>query len=414
MKKNKYLAGIISLVSCAALVQADIPTINQIGVGARAFSFANNYVALSNDLSGVFWNPGALSFLPVREFQFSTDVLRKTDQTDFNGTKTVSELQRMHIDNAGLLLAVPTSRGGLTFAVAYQSPYIFDDNPSFNGTYKNGLYHQYYRDYGNLNFWSGAFGFQVAPGLGIGAAFSLVTGTEKTRRLFSLLTNGAVLDTFNDNYEDNITRDYVGYDLRLGLLYSLNKVRFGARLVLPQTIWFNESFTETHPVAPSQDYDATYQGQLFSPLNGALGVSTVLPFGTISSEFRFRAPYDAMNPEDSIPSNSPAHHSSVGAGLGVEIPLGNSKTLFRGGYSWDQYDTHLFTLQYDNEKPGWSTEGLTVARDRQLITTGLAYVSSSWSLEGSYGYQFWKLNTNGLLDENNSLQRVLVSFSVRF
>jgi hypothetical protein len=74
----------------------------------------------------------------------------------------------------------------------------------------------------------------------------------------------------------------------------------------------------------------------------------------------------------------------------------------------------LFTLQYDNENPGWSTEGLTVARDRQLITAGLAYVSSSWSLEGSYGYQFWKLNTNGLLDENNSLQRVLVSFSVRF
>jgi hypothetical protein len=91
MKKNKYLAEIIFLVSCAALVQADIATINQIGVGARAFSFANNYVALSNDLSGVFWNPGALSFLPVREFQFSTDLLRKTDQTDFNGTKTVSD-----------------------------------------------------------------------------------------------------------------------------------------------------------------------------------------------------------------------------------------------------------------------------------------------------------------------------------
>jgi hypothetical protein len=414
MNKIKYVAGIIFMTSCASFVQADFATIDQVGVGARALSFANNYVALSNDLSGVFWNPGALSFLPVREFQFSTDVLRKTDQTDFNGTKTVSELQRMRIDNAGLLLAVPTSRGGLTFAFAYQSPYIFDDNPSYNGVYKDSVYNKYYRDYGNLNFWSGAFGLQVAPGLGVGATFSIVTGTEKTRRLFSMLYHGVLPDTFNDNYEDNITRDYIGYDLRLGLLYSLNKVRFGARIVLPQTIWFNESYTETYPSAPLWEFDTTRHGQLFSPINGALGVSAVVPFGTISSEFRFRAPYDAVNPDDSIPSNSPAHHSSVGAGLGVEIPLGKSNTLFRGGYSWDQYDTHPFALQYDNENPGWGTQGLAATSDRQLITAGLAYVSGSWSLEGSYGYQFWKLNTNGLLDENNSLQRVLVSFSVRF
>jgi hypothetical protein len=414
MKKNKYLTGIILMMSCAALVQADFATINQVGVGARAFSFANNYVALSNDLSGVFWNPGALSLLPVREFQVSTDFSRKSDITDFNGTKSESYLQRMRIDNAGFLLALPTSRGGLTFAAAYQSPYIFDDNPSFKGIYKDSSYNSYSRDYGNLNFWSGAFGLQVAPGLGVGAAFSVVTGTEKTRRLFSMLYNGVVPDTFNDNYEDNVTRDYVGYDLRFGLLYSLNKVRFGARLVLPQTIWFSESYTETYPSAPLWEYDTTRQGQLFSPINGALGVSAALPFGTVSSELRFRAPYDAMNPEDSIPSYSAAHHSSVGAGLGVEIPLGNSNTLFRGGYSWDQYDTHLFALQYDNENPGWSTEGLTVARDRQLITAGLAYVAKSWSLEGSYGYQFWKLDTKSLLIENNKLQRVLVSFSVRF
>jgi hypothetical protein len=194
----------------------------------------------------------------------------------------------------------------------------------------------------------------------------------------------------------------------------MNKFRFGARLVLPQTIWFSESYTETYPSAPLWEYDTTRQGQLFSPINGALGVSAVVPFGTVSSEFRFRAPYDAMNPEDSIPSNSAAHHSSVGAGLGVEIPLGNSKTLFRGGYSWDQYDTHLFALQYDNENPGWSTEGLTVARDRQLITAGLAYVAKSVSIEGSYGYQFWKLDTKNLLIENNNLQRFLVSFSVRY
>lgn len=414
MKKNKYLAGIFFLGSCAAIALADIAVVNQVGVGARAFSLANNYVALSNDLSGVFWNPGALSFLPVREFRISTDFLRKSDNTEFAGTKAGSDLQRIRMDNIGFLFAVPTSRGGLTFAGAFQSPYIFDDNPSFKGIYKGASYNQYYRDYGNLNYWSGAFGLQVAPGFGVGAAISLVTGTEKTRRLFSKLFNGVLLDTFNDNYENNVIRTYLGYDLRLGMLYSVNKVNIGARLVLPQTIWFSESYAETYPSAPLWEYDTTRQGRLFSPIKGALGASTSLPFGTISTEVRFRAPYDLANPEDSIPSYSAAHHSSAGVGLGIEIPLGNSKTLFRGGYSWDQYDTHLFTLQYDNGKPGWSTEGLAVARDRQLMTGGLAYVATSWSLEGSYGYQFWKLATNSLLIENNRLQRVLVSFSIRY
>ncbi len=412
MKRSNriVIAGLV--VGCISCAQGDVTPINQVGVGARAYSFANNYVAAANDMSSIFWNPAALSFLPVREFQVSVDMLSNTGNTDFLGTKEISDIQRLRLANIGFLSAVPTSRGGLTFAAAYQSPYIFDDNPSFNGSYIDNnqsiQLNRNYRAYGNLNFWSGAFGLQVAPGLGIGASLSLVTGSEKINDVFLKETDGIVVDSYYDSYMYDVERSYMGYDLRLGLLYLLTeKVRLGARLVLPQTIWF----TEDPPID-----EGFSQGRLFSSYSGAVGISTVLPMATLSSEFRFRAPYDYVDPEDVIPSNSPAHYSRVGAGLGAEIPLFIKNALVRLGYSWDQFDTHPFAIKYDNDtsQAEWGTDGVTANQDRHLLTAGLAYVSSGFSIEASYGYQFWKLNTNGTLNEDNHSQRLLVSWSTRF
>jgi hypothetical protein len=317
----------------------------------------------------------------------------------------------LQLSNIGFLSAIPTSRGGLTFAAAFQSPYAFDDNPSFQGQFIDTSNHSVavnrdYRAYGNLNFWSGAFGLQVAPGLGIGASLSLVTGSQKINNTVIEDTDGIAAKIFYDTYD--VTRSYLGYDLRLGLLYSpIEKLRLGARLVLPQTIWFTED-----PAI----YDGFSKGQLFSSYSGAVGISGVLPFATISSEFRFRAPYDFVNPDDVIPTSSPAAHTRVGAGLGAEAPLFIKNALLRLGYSWDQYDTHTFAIKYDNDNPQlvWETNGVTVNQDRNLITGGLALVSSGMSIEASYGYQFWKLNTNGTLNESNHLQRFLVSMSTRF
>jgi long-subunit fatty acid transport protein len=411
MKKN-YRALIVGLViGCISVAKGDALAINQVGVGARAFSFANNYVAAANDMSSIFWNPAALSFIPVREIQVSLDMLSNTSNTDFLGSKENSDVRRIRLANIGYLSAVPTGRGGLTFAAAYQSPYVFDDNPSFFGNYidksNNSIkLNKDYRSFGSLNFWSGAFGLQVAPGLGIGAALSLVTGSQKINYIFTSDTDGIATRTNNDMY--NAERSYVGYDVRLGLLYSpIEKIRLGARLVLPQTIWF----TEDPPI-----YEGFSKGQLFSSYSGAIGISTVLPIATLSSEVRFRAPYDYVNPEDVIPSTSPAHSSRVGAGLGAEIPLFIKNALVRLGYSWDQYDTHPFAIQYDGDtsQAVWESDGVTVNQDRNLLTAGLAYVSSGISIEASYGYQFWKLNTNGTLSESDHIQRFLVSLSTRF
>jgi hypothetical protein len=420
MKKN-ILFETIAIAGCVSVLYADIITINEVGVGARAYSFANNYVALSNDMSGIFWNPAALSFLPVREFQISTEGLTNTNTTDFFGTSQKSDVRRFRMTNAGFLTALPTSRGGLTFAGAFQSPYIFDNNPSFHGSYINTFNEvvqdeDTYRGYGNLNYWSGAFGMQVAPGLGVGGALSLVTGTEKIKHSFLKLTSGVIVNSVDDDYNDTKERDYLGYDLRAGLLYSFpnKKVRIGARLVIPQTIWFDESST----------FSGSYKGQLNSSFSGAIGVAGVLPFMTLSSEVRLRAPYDFINPDEAIPTTSPAHDVKTGAGIGAEIPLSTSNFLVRLGFSWDQYDLYEFAMKYDNEPTGidtvgdltgWSTSEYGVTKDRKLLTAGIAYVLSNASFEASYGYQSWGLSVfKGIRDDSDHLQRFILSMSFRF
>lgn len=420
MNNKIFLVILAATAGQWTMVSADNSMANQVGVGARAFSFANNYVAAANDMSAVYWNPAALAFLPVREAQAAFDVLGNTSNTDYFQSTQTSSIRRIRLASAGFMSAVPTARGGLTFAAALQSPVVFDRNPSFHGMIPNSsvLWEDTFRGFGDLRYWSGAFGIQVAPGLGIGISPSLVTGRETIRDNQQETTSGVLAR----NYSYNFDRTYLGYDFRAGILYSLiqDRLHIGGRIVFPQTIWFNEKWI---------DSGYTYQGVLTSSFSGAMGAAALLPFGTISTEFRFRAPYDYLYPEENIPESSPAHYFKNGGGIGVEIPVLKTNVLLRGGYSLDEFDLYQYALKYDNEPVGaeftgdsiitgsWGTNGIDVNNNRQEFTFGVAYVTEGFSIEATYGYQFWKLTTNGNIGkrhEDEHLQRIMVSMSTRF
>ena len=142
----------------------------------------------------------------------------------------------------------------------------------------------------------------------------------------------------------------------------------------------------------------------------------VFPFLTASAEVRARAPYSFAYPQYTIPGNSLAGRTLYGAGVGLEAPLGVSWILGRVGFSWDQYDTHLFVKQYDNDTagPGWDPQGVSPSGDKLQGTIGMGFVLRNVMLEWSYGYYLWKLDTEGVLDETHVQQRVLLSISVHF
>ena len=142
-----------------------------------------------------------------------------------------------------------------------------------------------------------------------------------------------------------------------------------------------------------------------------------LPFLTVSTELRARAPYDIAYPDEKIPQSSAAAQMKMGAGVGVEVPIYMSKVLVRGGYSWDQYDPFVFVRQYDNENIIWDEDALNDYKFRSLVTCGLAYVDDNWCIEGAYGYQTWNFDSkfdNVILAEHHQLHRFTISFAVRY
>jgi len=145
--------------------------------------------------------------------------------------------------------------------------------------------------------WSAGFGLQVAKGLGIGAAVSVVSGRGDGSFMLQRITNGGIADPVNDYYDGTTNDSYIGYDIRLGLLYSfLQRYSIGVRLVVPQTIWFTENQSWNFQYSPDTNYSDSYTGKLFSSFSGAIGGAAKFPFLTVSAEVRARAPYSMQDP----------------------------------------------------------------------------------------------------------------------
>jgi hypothetical protein len=425
MKRNFLITAMLLLTGLVGMCLADLEVTHTIGVGARAYGMANNFVSLSTDQSGLYWNPAGLAFAPVRELQISLDGLSQNVVTTFDNNKQGAlPLARPRLANIGYLHAFPTVQGGFTMAGAFLCPTVFDEDRNFSLRYPSGsnrfdtvAVQRNSRNYGGLDQWCAGFGLQVAKGVGIGISASLVSGKEDGHTVFYQDTNGRIGDAINDDYDQYFSRTYLGYDIRLGLLYSfLDHFNLGIRFVVPQTIWFSQDVSETYPHSPGEpEYTSQTTGTLISSYSGAVGVSGVFPFLTASTEFRVRAPYTFMYPAENIPSQSLAAKARVGAGAGVEIPLFVSTALLRLGYSWDQYDSHQFARKFDYEKNiYWDMEGKTPAGDSHLVTAGLGFILKNVCLEASYGYNFWTLDTRGTLEEAYSQHRLVTALSFRF
>jgi len=391
---------------------------HETGVGARAFALANNHVALSSGIADLYWNPATLAFSVSREFQASLYGTKLSSTSDFFGNSASKDLQRFKLGNAGFSFALPTIRGGMSIAGAYSNPWILDDAYVFSGRYLliDSLYsvNRSYRGFGSLNYWTMGFGMQIIRNLGIGVSASLVTGKEAAEvYLRKLSLDDPASDPFIDDYQSD--NSYVGYDLRAGLFYKSGIFNAGMRLIAPQVVRYKDYLNGTYGNEP---LDATDKYVLYSSYKGALGISAVLPFLTVTAEVRSTLPYDYLFPIEDI-SGSQSGHFKTGGGIGIEVPLIFMPVIVRAGYSYDQFDLHPWVSDFieqpdDVRNIEWSDNGMEVNRDLHRIGAGLGYTTASMAFDISYGFSTWGITTKRNLEQIYLLHRVLASFAVRF
>jgi hypothetical protein len=292
---------------------------------------------------------------------------------------------------------------------------MLDDLVSYRGRYVSGpsvvnVFNDYY-SYGQLNFWTGALGIQIAPNLGVGAALSFVSGKSSLTWEYTRYTDNTIADPGLDDFRLKLRQSYRGFDARLGLMYSVpGKMSFGLRAEMPQLIGFEEEREEWTGVKSGyDDYDAyPAEGRLESSYGGALGFSWIFPFMKTSLEIRTRAPHPDV-------SDGELSHWRSGGSIGAEVPLPLQTTLLRAGYGFSEYDAYPLYVNYYGIEDAKADVPFEVERGQHAFSGGLAYLTTTGiSFELSYAYTFWKMNTGGTLIERRGFHRALASVSVRY
>jgi long-subunit fatty acid transport protein len=428
----------MSAYSQNGVVTADNPIFNQRGLGAKAMSMGNAFVALSDDFSAVYWNPAGLAFMPVREFQISLGNLRNQSQSDMNGTEQSAFMQRLAFSHVGLVRSIPTRQGGFAIAVGLSSPTTFDNIYDFHGndTYVGpGREGNYYRiigadtvldylstnnvlhndsnltkTYGQLNLINIAVGWQVAPGFGFGFALSPVFGSEhqQTNVLTSIAT-----DTFQYSLEET-DRQYYGMDIRTGILFTPGeRIRFGLRLQAPLLLAVVEKYKHRDHYFPSLDYSVDSKGSIIGSVNGALGFAVKLPFATVSTEALFRSPSaDAAQ-------SSPRAEWKGGGAVGAEVPITAISSMVRAGYSYKQLDLYPYQQKWEDGSSALETE-YTPIQNNQTLSAGYAYLIKDFAqIEAAYAYSTWQYDV-GDQDWAHAVEKayvshqIMLSFSLRY
>lgn len=397
-----------------------------IGVGARAFAFAGNHTASVNDLSAAYWNPAALAFLPVREFQTSFDVTRTAGASEIYGgpsalpgAKMEDYRDRLRLRGIGAMTAIPTVQGGLTLAASYESPFAFDDFSVYGYSHNDVSVVENDVRYGDLNRWNIAFGVQVAPKISAGLTVSIISGDDRT--VFDESKNG---EPYNDL---EVKYSFLGYALTGGFLYiPADYLKLGLCLNMLMDLGLKQ--TQSVKWYKGEDWRDDYgRPDKISPLDGnayrtpygALGVGLTLPWLIADLDLRLVIPYTFIMPGETIPDAAQARNFKTGAGVGVEVPLPISAPIvLRAGYSVDECDFYPLVYRLSDSEIDWDigTE-FSPLGVKHALSLGAAVFTSGAGFELSYGYQTWGVqhkNEERMLRQTYANHRVMGAIIFRY
>jgi len=420
-----YAVFLIAVFCASALAQGG--TGRDIGVGARAFAFAGNHTAVVNDLSATYWNPSALAFLPVREFQASFDATRTFGTSEISGgasalpgVKMDDYRDRLRLRGIGAMTAIPTIQGGLTLAAAYESPFAFDDFSVYGYKYDDVAVTDNDVRYGDLNRWSLAFGIQVAPKIAAGLSVSIISGEDRT--VFDQRLAG---ERYNDL---ELKYSYLGYSMTGGFLYlPTDYLKLGLNL----NVMMNLGVKETGTVRWSEGEDErdaagrprtlrAIDGKAYRAPYGALGAGFTLPWMIAAFDLRLVMPYTFILPGENIPDDSQARNFKAGAGVGAEVPLPiSAPVVLRAGYAIDECDFYpVVNRLADSETIDWeSGTEFSPIGGKHTLSLGVAIFTSGTGFELSYGYQTWGVqhqNEERILRQTYSNHRVMGAIIFRY
>ena len=271
--------------------------------GARALSMGNSFTSLSNDISGLLFNPAGIGLIKKVELSGGMNFNSFNNNTNFFNTTTSASKSSVNLNQFGLLYPLPVIQGSWVFAFGYNRVKDFNRTMEFDGfnrgnnsmiqtltgdfneqvpitndlglayEIRNPQTEEYVRDttlitgllnqsggikkQGSIDKWSFATSVEVAKGFYIGGTLNILSGRYKSdsdyweedkRNIYGtaleLVPGDLTTRDFQSfNLNDIIEWDLSGWDAQVGILYNwLDKFRFGASLKFPSYYAIKEDY----------------------------------------------------------------------------------------------------------------------------------------------------------------------------
>jgi hypothetical protein len=305
-------------------------------VGARSLGMGTAYTALSNDYSGMYWNPAGLGLMQTNEFQVGLSNLSFNNTATYYGNETTGKNSGTSLNSAGFVYNVPTSRGSLVIALGYGRTNQFTSELNFSGFNPSSSIIQSWApdgavltpqptiaeylllayadtttgrfvspigdsltqsgktsEGGGLNHWSFAGSVEAAHNIYLGLSLNYIAGSYRYNRKYyeDDLNNIYPVarypyDVATVSYAEDVNTDINGFSMKFGFLANPTPhIRLGLTVKTPNWVTQHETFSSVGTSAFKNGDNFSYSS---SPSTNDYSVATPWVFtGGLSFDLWF-------------------------------------------------------------------------------------------------------------------------------
>lgn len=395
-------------VSRPAVADEAIQLADYFGVGARAMGMGGAAIAVSEDISALYWNPAGLAQVRRIEISGGLSHQRYTSETTYFGSAAKGRESNTRLSAIGMVFPIPTYRGSLVFALGtgriknFDAFFVQRGYSAEDDWLKEGSETQS----GGLFSWSLGGAVDVSPTLSLGAAVNIWDGDyyydwnaffADTRDVY--VTPPYDYDT--TYIHDTKSADFDGLNLKLGGLLRLSRfLKAGMTITSPVTYDISgEAVERTQDVyddGVADRYVDTFhfQNEISTPWEFGFGMAWSVPTLMVAADLRY-VDWSQMKFNDESLED---YEETISLSIGGEYILPRGRAKIRAGFASEP-------LAYTAPR---------IVEDRRYYTLGAGFlVGQVMTLDLAWVRGTWKTSQPSLT-EKDEVDRMFLSAAYRF
>lgn len=476
MRRTYFLIAAILIGTLRAQTVGDMIRVAEPGfsTNARALGMGNAFSAISNDASGMFFNPAGLGQIKRLEVAGGFDYNRVKNTATLFRTEDNANNSKTSLNQVAFVFPFPTLQGSLVFGISYNKSKDFNEMLKFNGynaagnsliqelaassgydryipqdlylasesgvTNINGKLTQSgtHLSSGELENWTFSGAVEIDRDLFLGVNLGILSGTFKKEidyyeeDLVGVYANIPADPTAANsngfqrfNYKTTLDWELSGYELKFGLLYKLQQMgNIGFIIQLPKVYTIKEQF-----VVDALAYFATGPVETIDPeeFSSKVEYDITTPFVlTGAGSFNFLGATFAgelsLTDYTQAEFDSPVNmESSILADINKDI-----KNITRAVVNYNLGAEYTLPAVNAKVRFGYFTkkspyDGDPTSFDKQYFTTGLGFMMSpALLMDIAYMHGWWKdyidnYSSNlSRVFQDKTVDNLAVSFHYRF